>query len=466
MAAPGSAPGSLRQAGRYMYSQEGVRRGKTPGTNKTSCSIPTKFETILYHPTEHHGFTSSSTRFGRQRNASDEAPGPAAYSPPSTVGKPSQSRRDKGSFASREQRWFEAGFPAFNLPAPGDYRASSMADRPARVEGPSAAFAPKIFEATYEDNLLAKQASLPGPLSYHPEEFGSMGSHAMHTTASASLRSTGPRIGFVSGGSPLTDRRSSPTSARSPLSSHHRMHRSPLEASGEHSPPGFSTERVQPFSEVPRADRPPPDPFSAAFRSGSQRASYSMIAAGPGPVRAKDTEPVDRNTLPPPRPGLKPYVEHCSASFSSALDRFGNPVHLSPTSPSSLQFSSNAAAAGSTGARNGGLSSSSQAATPAPGAYFKMDVVAKAPISSSFFLSSVPKSSFVAPLGGKGRGSAAAQGRREEVVVAAAAASHILSPTTSGAAASGSVRVPGPAYYQPKLPSRKSFHLNLQRSWL
>jgi hypothetical protein len=66
---------------------------------------------------------------------------------------------------------------------------------------------------------------------------------------------------------------------------------------------------------------------------------------------------------------------------------------------------------------------------PDPGSYYHPQEIERRSISSSFFMSSTPKAG-------------------EEPV-------HKSKP----------VRVPGPAYYNPAVPSKKTFHLNVNSQW-
>lgn len=105
-------------------------------------------------------------------------------------------------------------------------------------------------------------------------------------------------------------------------------------------------------------------------------------------------------------------LRHSSVFSRTSLDRFGRPV----------------------------VPKAHHVPTPGPGAY------------------SIPPASLVAAASG---GTAAASGATS-VFVSATARQVQLEPAAGGTR----VAVPGPAYYNPALPSRKSFNLNSARRWV
>ncbi len=105
-------------------------------------------------------------------------------------------------------------------------------------------------------------------------------------------------------------------------------------------------------------------------------------------------------------------LRHSSAFSRTSLDRFGRPV----------------------------VPKAQHVPTPGPGAY------------------AVPPAGLVAAASG---GAAGASGATA-VFVSATARQSSLEPGAGGTR----VAVPGPAYYNPALPSRKSFNLNSARRWV
>eukprot|EP00762_Andalucia_godoyi_P001512 ANDGO_00125.mRNA.1 hypothetical protein H257_16331 len=445
-------------------------KGTNSQTHKTTNSIPTKFETVLnLSDREHRGFSSSAQRF---QESWEESPGPGSYeSPYNAVSKPQESisKRGASGLAAKEKRWYELGFPTFNPPPPGAYYSEEGSSFVTKNRNPvSSAFARPLFEVSHEDNIRARQAKLPGPGSYDYSEYESI-TNRRHVPGSAAFRSGAERLvtpktdgsppgSFASASDHNLAAAASPfraadqvTSTRrqlrerpinevtaeeldrkkqrqnqnrssdaNGLSSWHGVdpsspNRSPsLERQSKSQPSAIAPNGLREDGEyVPVQLRMP----SAAFRSGTQREKEFMRNIpienpGPGSYAAavdgsgsSDADSDGKHKKLPRRPGLRVHVEHGSPAFEVTVDRFGRSMATV-------------------------IRQSAEGSGPAPGDYYNPSEVPKKMISSSFFLSSIPKSGDDAPRKGK------------------------------------VVKVPGPAYYKPANNNKRSYHLNTGADWI
>ncbi|XP_062512231.1 O(6)-methylguanine-induced apoptosis 2-like [Corticium candelabrum] len=258
-----------------------VFKGQRSKPSANNCTIPSRYQTIVYENTEKKGFTTKAPRFDDYLNV-NENPGPGSYRVPKEAMKQkdesSLSRRGTGSFASKGRR-----FPRLKTQhglAPGTYNVCSLVHPDYNKAGVTRNFHQPVAVAHEKPDFG------PAPNTYNVDKPHTMG-HTVGACAAFKSRTTRNSVDIPQVAYP------SPCHY---IINDELMHRSPCNQTTSFK----STTTREVFSPVP--EKPGPgayNPFAVTHhtcRKPLPRKHYLCLSAPAMPL-----------PIPPPAPGPGHY---------------------------------------------------------------------------------------------------------------------------------------------------------------